>query len=608
MRHWCVMLLAGAAAVVGCDRGAQAPTTSTAPAAAARGEERSLPEVDMSKLPFEIQKKIGAARTVARGPGADVRAFIELGAMYYAYGQPAAAAQCFQYAAELEPLQPPPWYFIGLALTDAGDIKGAIAAFEKSVLLKADYDKQHPEEPQGVYQSARVRIAALLLGTDNARAADLFRKVLEAEPDNAAAQYGLGRVAEAAGKLDEAVQLYRAALMDAPNYGPAHGALARVLAAQGHQAEADAHVSLASKDDGVVPTGDTWEYFLRRAGYDVQALQGEIVKLLEAGQAAQAGSLADSLIELEDTATAQNLYGRALMAQGRLDEGVRAFRAGLKLDPQHHPSKLNLALALAGKGEFPEAEQLVNEVLTEQPRNFQAVERLIAIKELQQKPDEALPALRRALELSPDSAVAHLRGAELLLRLKHQDDALLAVRKAIELEPTHAPAHSQLAMALLARGDREGAKAEFREALRLDPGFIPARGALAEVLVREKQYAEAEPLLREGMKLAPRGGIETAALSNALAWLLATSPIAEQRKGEEAVELALAACRATDFKDPGFLDTLAAAYAEAGRFTEARQRQGEAIRLMQALNRAADVAEYRERLALYEKQQPYHLE
>jgi tetratricopeptide (TPR) repeat protein len=56
---------------------------------------------------------------------------------------------------------------------------------------------------------------------------------------------------------------------------------------------------------------------------------------------------------------------------------------------------------------------------------------------------------------------------------------------------------------------------------------------------------------------------------NNLAWVLAASPDAELRNGAEAVRLAERACELTHYGEPLFIGTLAAAYAEAGRFPEA---------------------------------------
>jgi tetratricopeptide (TPR) repeat protein len=82
-----------------------------------------------------------------------------------------------------------------------------------------------------------------------------------------------------------------------------------------------------------------------------------------------------------------------------------------------------------------------------------------------------------------------------------------------------------------------------------------------------------------------------------LAWILATSPYPESRDGASAVIFAEKAVAATNRKNPSYLDTLAAAYAETLQFTNAVAVQQEAIALLQDEELKKD---YKFRLALYE--------
>ncbi len=92
---------------------------------------------------------------------------------------------------------------------------------------------------------------------------------------------------------------------------------------------------------------------------------------------------------------------------------------------------------------------------------------------------------------------------------------------------------------------------------------------------------------------------------NNLAWTLAICPDAALRNGPRAVEIALKAVGDPQQSNPGFIDTLAAAYAEAGRYTEAVEMQELAIRKLG--NNRALRQEMQARLELYEAGQPYHL-
>ena len=96
-------------------------------------------------------------------------------------------------------------------------------------------------------------------------------------------------------------------------------------------------------------------------------------------------------------------------------------------------------------------------------------------------------------------------------------------------------------------------------------------------------------------------------LLNDTAWLLATNPNASIRNGTEAVELARRAIRLSGGREPAILDTLAAAYAEAGRFAEATQTARQAIELAAAEGKRSLADKIRGRLDLYQAHKPYHV-
>ena len=90
---------------------------------------------------------------------------------------------------------------------------------------------------------------------------------------------------------------------------------------------------------------------------------------------------------------------------------------------------------------------------------------------------------------------------------------------------------------------------------------------------------------------------------NNLAWLLATCPQDELRNGQEAVVQAQKACELTEWNSAGYIDTLAAAYAEAGVFDDAVENQLEALKDVNFLETHGDGA--RARLELYKAGKPY---
>ena len=145
--------------------------------------------------------------------------------------------------------------------------------------------------------------------------------------------------------------------------------------------------------------------------------------------------------------------------------------------------------------------------------------------------DEAIEKYRRAIRINPNSFERAGQSGHALAAKGRFDEAIENYRQAIQINSNRPETFFHLGMTLGQLGRTREAVAQYREALRLNPNLA---GAL-----------------------------------NKLAWALATSPDDELRNGAEAVRLAERACELTHYGEPLFIGTLAAAYAEAGRFPEA---------------------------------------
>src|SRR5262249_27653263 len=146
--------------------------------------------------------------------------------------------------------------------------------------------------------------------------------------------------------------------------------------------------------------------------------------------------------------------------------------------------------------------------------------------------------------------------------------------------------------------DYDGAIAAFSEAIRLDPNFASARANLARALGRKGDASGAAVAQEDAIRRDPKNHFAL----NGLAWLLATGRD-KGRDGKRAVEYATRACELTGWKDPNNIDTLAAAHAEAGDFDKALEHLKKARALPGAEEQWGPG--FRERLALYERKQPY---
>jgi Flp pilus assembly protein TadD len=92
---------------------------------------------------------------------------------------------------------------------------------------------------------------------------------------------------------------------------------------------------------------------------------------------------------------------------------------------------------------------------------------------------------------------------------------------------------------------------------------------------------------------------------NALAWVLATQPEDRYRNGAEALHLARQAAALTGEKQPLVLNTLAAAYAETGRFDDATNTAQKALALARQSGQAGLVQTIERALDAYRARQPF---
>ena len=92
---------------------------------------------------------------------------------------------------------------------------------------------------------------------------------------------------------------------------------------------------------------------------------------------------------------------------------------------------------------------------------------------------------------------------------------------------------------------------------------------------------------------------------NNVAWIHATHPDARFRDGAKAVDLLRPLTAKADCES-NLLDTLAAAYAEAGRFDEALHTIESAIDKARGEGKSPEtIADFERRAALYKKRLPY---
>ena len=213
----------------------------------------------------------------------------------------------------------------------------------------------------------------------------------------------------------------------------------------------------------------------------------------------------------------------------------------------------------------------------------------------------AIAAWQKVLELDPSDAKAHNNLGIHLLQQGGLDEALTHFQKAVELSPEYGNAQSNLGIALLQKGRFDAAVPHLQKALEISPGQAQNHLNLGNALYMQRKITAALASWRAGLRAEPNH----LALLSQTAWVLATCPEAAARNGAEAVELAQRAVQVSGGKDPAVLDTLAAAYAEAGRFAEAVETLRQALALATEQNAQPLIEGLKARMALYAAKTPF---
>ncbi len=602
---------------------------------------------DVKRLEVPVRQRLNSlhnaaqnALTANRRDHAATR-FGQLAQLYLAYGFDDAARSHFVAARQLHPGEPNWGYFLAV-LAQTQDPQQAQKELRTFLDLR-------PTDPAAWTRLGQVELE--LGETDAAERA--FRRALDLDADNAAACFGLGRAALERNQPEAAVAWLERALAQQPDAGRAHHVLGQAFRRLGDLDRARSHLAQANDrevkpDDplidrlGDVLTLTAFEVVLAMANNPAVTLEDHLgytlSKLGDVQGAAE--KLTDALRLSLDTSPARVRARLHYVAGGlwvRRTVDARAeehFRAALALDPElldahvklgnlaarqgdwstainaystalddrrdHRPALRKRAVAYAALGDLANATRDLQRLVALDPDDAEARIHLARVLEHNVETDTSYNLLRDTTRLSPAATAAVLTArGDMDQRRGAFETAIEHYRKALEHDSAAPRSRLQLAATLGHLGRLDEALEHYADLLLLEPDHVDGRLGRTTCLVLLGRHLEAREQLEEGLRVTP-GDLE---LSHFLARLLASAPGGKVRDGERAVALALAVYRRQ--ASPQAAETVAMAFAEAGRFTEAQTWQR---RLLDDANRRHDkslIARLRPQLAAYEAEEAW---
>jgi tetratricopeptide (TPR) repeat protein len=445
----------------------------------------------------------------------------------------------------------------------------------------------------------------------------LWTRALNCTTDNEVAHNNLGALLFAENKVDEALRHFQKAVEIAPGYEDARNNLGSALLRKGRVDEAIAQYQKAlaldpkaSKYQNNLILGNTLlrkgraeeaVFHLRQAlendpdNAEVQCNLGNA--LLQDGRVEEALVHYQRALALKPgQAGAHCGYGNALLRKGRVEEAIAQYQQALALKPGYGEAQCNWGGALVQEGKGEEAMAHYQKALELEPDNAEAHYNLGNMLRQKGRVEEALAQYELALQSKPDYGPARYNLGNLLLKGGRVEEALAQYEEVLRQTPDYAEARVNMGIALLQKGRVGEAIEQLQRALQINPEYEAARINLGNAYLKAGQAAAAVGQWRRALQLEPGN----AGVLNSLAWLLATGKEASVRDGKGAVELARQADGLTGGSNGYVLRTLAAAYAEAGRYEEAAATARRALGVAVGQGDGVLAGQLRAELKLYE--------
>jgi tetratricopeptide (TPR) repeat protein len=413
----------------------------------------------------------------------------------------------------------------------------------------------------------------------------LFKKTLAIWPEYAGAYCGLGSVYLQRGKIPEAIEQYQNALKFDP-------ALYEALINLSY-----CYLKTDRLNDAIVQ----YQKVIEIKPDMPQARNNYAVCLLRVGRTDDAIAQYEKAVELKpDSETYKCGLGNAFLQKGEINKAMAQYEKALEIKPNFPQAHNFLAYCLFRAGRTGDAMAEYQKAIELDPQSATFRSDLGDALVQNGDMDGAITQYHEALALEPNSADIRKSLGDALFHKGQLTEAIIEYQKAMEINPNLAAAVNNLGFCYLQKGQVDDAIAQFEKVAQLQPNFAPVYANLGDAFRRKRAAGEAIANYEKAIELRP----QFITVLQKLAWILATWPDASIRDGKKAVALAEQANQLAGGRDPEVLRTLAAAYAETGRYAEAVSMAKQALALATGKSDAALARQLQTEIGTYQNNAP----
>ena len=353
---------------------------------------------------------------------------------------------------------------------------------------------------------------------ETAAAQVAFRKALVAEPGSVVAHTYLGIIADRAGDLAEAELHFSAAVLTDPSSPSAHnnyGAILRKLKRNDDAAkqfetslrlnpnQANAAINLAQiRLETGTPASLQQARDLFTTAYaiapDTEVAQALVIVALRLGDRQAASNYYREYRTLitntggpSITSSSRTQLGVALLENGLAAEAVDELNSSLAIDSSNKETVLQLSKAYLVQNDIPSSGRTLEGAVARGIDSAPIYALLASVYEKSGHMENAIPAMRLAIQKDPQSETYRFQYGMLLTSALAPDAAIIRLKEALELFPNSGHLWFALGIAHFKAGRNDEAAKALSHSLELDPNYAPALVYLGMTYVEIGQYENA---------------------------------------------------------------------------------------------------------------------
>lgn len=454
--------------------------------------------LSLSQQPLDVEalKRTVAVESAAveRAPD-DTEALYRLGLAHLTLGQPKKAVPPLEALVKADPEDVDGKLLLARAYRAAGEVEKAKGLLDQALLSQPEDAALHAERGQ------------LARATDDLpKAVSEYARAVELSPNDADLVFNLGEAKHATKAYDDAIATYQKALALKPELTRAKVNLGKALAEKGLFGQAKEVLAEVNKGQLADP----------EAHYNLGVI------LMREGAITSATTEFERALAIDPKhAPALNNLGVAWDARGEHKKALESFKKAAAADPTYAEAFFNQGMSLLKLNQNLAAAKAFEQALKLEPGSSGPYVELGGLYLKQGKKDRALEAYKRAIAAAEEEEKKNAgflqlrklantrrttdayRGLALTyLSMGKTDEAVAALKTAVDKMPKDASARVALGEAYLAQGNFDGAVEQFTERLALEP-TTDARLDLARAFAKKRVARQAEPLYREVLKTEP---------------------------------------------------------------------------------------------------------